>query len=203
MSKGIDLPHGLGALFLGASGEITKLMDGFYGNIEDGLFEQVYDNDNRDEQKRIIELMREIRSQRPLLVQTFLERIKQSTEDWLFGRDAPEYLEEAIHAENIARRCSEHFGALLQVISERIAYAAGCTPDRENLSLSPEKITYQFIMSCRDVGMNRYSVMVVQDLFHRFVLERLGTVYGNMNRQLMAAGFLTLRESSEVNVSTA
>ena len=203
MSKWIEFPHGLEALFLGASGEIAKLMDGFYDNIEDGLFEQVYDNDNRDEQQRIVELMREIRNQRPVLVRVFLERVSQSTEDWLLGRDAPEYLEESIQAEDIARRCSEHFGPLLQVLSERIADAIECTPDRENLSLSPEKIAYQFIMSCRDVGMDRRSVMGVQDLFHRFVLERLGTVYGNMNRQLMAAGFLTLRESSEVIFSTA
>ena len=192
----------LGALFLEASSEITKLMDGFYSNIEDGLFEKVYANEDRNEQQRIVELMREIRLRRSVLVRTFLQHIQKNTEDWILERGRSDSLEAQAQAEGIASRCSAHFVPLLQSISERIAHAADREPDREHFPISPERITYHFIMSCRSLSLDRDAVYVVEDLFDRFVLGRLGAVYGKMNSQLMEAGFLTVVERAKLSATS-
>ena len=72
MHKGGDPRNMLSALFYEAAGELTKLMDGFYSNIEDGLFELAYANNDGEHQKRVIELMRELRFRREHLMGTFM-----------------------------------------------------------------------------------------------------------------------------------
>ena len=201
--NGGDPRNMLGALFFEAAGEITKLMDGFYNNIEDGLFELAFANKDAEQQRSIIELMRELRFRRQLLMRTFMKRMQQSGQDWITQKERPEYLQEQVQAEQVAKRCAGHFTFLLQSIAERVAYATDREPDREALPMSPERISYQFIMSCRSVKFDRAAVEVVQDLFHRFVLERLGTVYAEMNEKLEDAGCLTERELTQLSASTA
>ncbi|NKB97847.1 MAG: DUF1631 family protein [Pseudomonadales bacterium] len=203
MQKGRDPRNMLSALFYEATGELTKLMDGFYNNIEDGLFELAYANADANQQKRIVELMRELRFRREHLMGTFIKRVQRGTEDWLAQSDSPEYLEEQLQAEKIASRCSGHFGFLLQSIAERMAHAASRDADRDSLPISPEQISYHFVMSCRNVEFDRDAVDVVQDLFHRFVLDRLGTIYGVMNQKLVDAGCPTVRELEDDTASIA
>ena len=203
MQKGGDPRNMLSALFYEAAGELTKLMDGFYSNIEDGLFELAYANNDGEHQKRVIELMRELRFRREHLMGTFMKRVQKGTESWLSESDSVEYLEEQLQAEQIASRCSGHFGFLLQSIAERMAHAASRDADRESLPISPEQISYHFVMSCRNVQFDKDSVEVVQDLFHRFVLDRLGGIYGVMNSKLEEAGFLTVRELEGLAATSA
>ena len=84
-----------------------------------------------------------------------------------------------------------------------MAHAANRDADRETLPVSPEQISYHFVMSCRNVQFDKESVEVVQDLFHRFVLDRLGGIYGVMNSKLEEAGFLTVRELEGLAATSA
>ncbi len=197
MRQSVDPKNLLSALHYQASGELMRLMDGFYSNIEDGLFELAYANEDKMQQRRTVELMRELRFRREHLLKTFGKRIQRSAKDWYEADMSAEYLEERAFSEQIAARCSGHFGTLLQSITERVSHATGNEIDRASVPLSPEQVSYQFVMSCRSLEFTQESIGTVQDLFHRFVLERLGAIYGRINEQLAEAGFCTIRELSQ------
>ncbi len=205
MQKQVDAKNLLSSVHYEASGELMRLMDGFYSNIEDGLFELAYSQNEQEYQRHIIELMRELRFRREHLLKTFGKRIQRASTAWLNGDESsPEYLEERQCADRIASRCSTHFAGLLQTIAERMAHATGRQDtDREALPLGPHEVSYHFVMSCRSVEFDQRSISTVQDLFHRFVLERLGSVYGNINQQLEEAGFCTARELEQMEASSA
>lgn len=204
MAKTVDPKNLMSALHYQATGELMRLMDGFYSNIEDGLFEMAYSSGDQNRQRHIIELMRELRFRREHLVKTFGKRLQRSAKAWLGGdMMETEYLEERQVADSMAARCVTHFHGLLQTIAERVSHATGRDVEREYLPLGPEEISYQFVMSCRSVEFDQESIRTVQDLFHRFVLERLGGVYGSMNMQLEEAGYRTHAELEQLSASTA
>ncbi len=204
MQKRVDPKNLLSAIHYQASGELMRLMDGFYSNIEDGLFELAYSNTDQERQRHIVELMRELRFRREHLLKTFGKRMQRSAKSWLTGEaQDTEYLEERQCADRMAARCTTHFAGLLQMIAERVSHATGREVDRESMPLRPEEVSYQFVMSCRSVEFDQESIVTVQDLFHRFVLERLGSIYGVLNRQMQEAGYCTEAELEQLSASTA
>jgi len=127
-------PNELYDLFAGihthATGELTNLMDGFYHNVEDGLFEQAYANQDQAQQRHAVELMRELRSRRKQLLHTFKKRIQTSGQAWMgTPADGPELMEERVMANNMAGKCASHFisGAADHCRTHRPRHpAAGC-----------------------------------------------------------------------------
>ncbi|MEM7002089.1 MAG: DUF1631 family protein, partial [Pseudomonadota bacterium] len=167
----------INALHQNAAVELVSLMDGFYSNIEDGLFELAYTNENQDQQRRTVELMRELRFRREHLLKVFSRRLQSAVEAWFAEDKTPEYLEERLDADRIATKCASHFSGLLQMIAERAGQATGREMDRRALPISPEEVSYHFVMSCRTLEFDQMSVSTVHGLFQRFVLERMGSVY--------------------------
>ena len=204
MQQNVDPRKLLGAMHFQASGELMRLLDGFFSNIEDGLFELAYSNSDGSQQRKTIELMREMRIRREHLLKNFGKRMQRSVHTW-FDEDltSTEYLEERADADRLAARCSGHFGFLLQAIAERVAHATDRDMDRKSVPVSPEEISYHFIMTCRSLKVDRETVGLVQELFHRFVLDRLGSIYGPINQQLQDAGYCTVTELQKNNVSIA
>lgn len=193
--------HGL---HVKASGELMQLMEGFYSNIEDGLFELAYANNDQAQQRRAVELMRELRFRREHLLKTFGKRMQGAMDNWLTGRESgSEFIDERNLSAQMAGKVDAHFGHLLQMIAERSAHAIERDVDRQSLPFSPSEISYHFVMSCRSVRFDKQSIALVQSLFARFVLDRLGMIYGDMNHQLDKAGYCTLRELDEILVSSS
>jgi len=104
-------------------------------------------------------------------------------------------------ARQMADKSNAHFSHLLQNIAERTGHALSQPVDKHKLPVSPEEISYHFVMSCRSVKFDKYSIEVVQNLFSRFVLDRLGSVYGSVNMQLADAGFSTGQDSVALSSS--
>jgi uncharacterized protein DUF1631 len=187
-----------------ATGELTQLMNGFYHNIEDGLFELAYSNPDQMQQRHVVELMRELRFRRKQLLRTFGKRVQKSGQGWFGDYDSgPEMIEERMMANEIAAKCSSHFGPVLQSIAERTSHATNREVSRRGLPPSPEEVSYHFVMSCRSVKFDKYSVATVQSLFSRFVLDRLGAVYGQINYELEQAGYVTQAELADVAMPTS
>ena len=198
MQQVVDAAKLFGAIHTHVSGELMQLMDGFYHNIEDGLFELVYTNSDQTQQRYLAELMKELRFRRKHLLKTFGKRITAAGRGWLtHHQDGPELMEERIQANELASKCAAHFGPVLQTIAERTAHATGRQVMRCSLPVSPEQVSYHFVISCRNVRFDPYSIATVQDLFSRFVLERLGAIYGRINTELEQGGFCTLEEIEE------
>jgi len=183
------------------TGELLHLMDGLYSNIEDGLFELAYRHEgNEAQQRRSFDLMREMRFRRSNLIQAFAKRMQRGLEYWFgdkFEYDTEYDVEFDAMARNMSEKCSAHFNILLRNVVERTAYATNRKPENVSIPISPYQVSYNFLASCRSLDFDRHSIELVQDLFARFVLDRLGPVYGDCNRRLGDAGFYT-REEREV-----
>lgn len=203
MQQTVDPKNIVSSLHFEATGELLRLMDGFYNNIEDGLFEIAYANENDVQQRETVELMRELRFRREHLIKTFGKRLQSCANCWFEEDRSTEYLEEREQADQISARCVNHFGMLLQQIAERTAHAFNVDMDRKSVPLSPEQVSYHFVMSCRSLEFDQRSISLVQDLFHRFVLDRLGGVYGAINQALSEAGFATLNELQQETANSA
>ncbi len=199
-----DTKNFFAAVHTQAHGQLMKLMDGFYSNIEDGLFELAYANDDQAQQRRAVELMRELRFRREHLLSTFGKRMQNCAESWLNGIESDlGFVEERSLSLRMAQTCDGHFGPLLQTIGERCAHALQRDIDRHGLPFAPAEISYHFVMSCRSVKFDKQSIALVQALFGRFVLDRLGAIYGTMNSMLEQAGYATMGEIEAIVVSSA
>ena len=96
-----------------ATGELLHLMDGFYLNIEDGLFEYAYTHEDDEAQQRAsFDLMRELRYRRSNLIQAFSKRMQRGLYYW-FGEKQEFDTEYDVHFDEMARqmseKCSAHF----------------------------------------------------------------------------------------------
>jgi hypothetical protein len=171
------------------TGELLHLMDGLYLNIEDGLFEFAYRNDDDEQRQRAaFDLMRELRYRRSKMY-------------WL--EDKLEFdTEYDVHLDQTAQRMSEkvstHFRNLLGAISERTASASGRRLEDVQLPISPYQITYNFLATCRTLDLEGEAAHMVQNLFERFVLDRLGTIYGECHQRLEDAGFPLLATDEDL-----
>ncbi len=185
------------------TGDLLHLMDGLYSNIEDGLFELAYRHEgNETQQRRSFDLMREMRYRRSNLIQAFAKRMQRGLDYWFgdkFEYDTEYDVEFDAMARGMSEKCSAHFHMLLRNIIERTASATQRTPDTVNIPISPYQVSYNFLASCRSLDFDRHSIELVEDLFARFVLDRMGPIYGDCNQRLETAGFFTSREREVVS----
>ncbi len=177
-----------------------QLMAGLYTNIEDSLFELAFSHTSPIQQRHIGELMRELRFRRSQLLKSYAGRLKDSEPCWWGAQPpGPELMEERILAQRMASKCKAHFNHLLADIGAR-THDAMNEQGPEQLPVSPEQLCYHFLMSCRSVSFEKYSLEVISDLFARFVLDRLGNIYGLINTSLQQAGFRNAEQIDSVSV---
>ena len=97
-------------------------------------------------------------------------------------------------AQRMAERCIARFGGVLGNIAERSADALDRKPDVAHLPIGPQQIAGNFLVTMKALKFDEYSIEIVQELFNRFVLDRLGQLYGDCNVRLQEAGFMTRSE---------
>ncbi|TDJ37929.1 MAG: DUF1631 family protein, partial [Gammaproteobacteria bacterium] len=116
------------ALHKSVTRDLIRLLDGFYSNIEDGLFEHAYQTEDASQRARYFDLMREMRMRRSALVKGFARGMDRNLKSWFDPERAailgavpvPEL--EAIVTEMV-KKSSSHFGGVLHVIAERAGLA--------------------------------------------------------------------------------
>ncbi|MEM6708762.1 MAG: DUF1631 family protein [Pseudomonadota bacterium] len=186
------------------TGELLHLLDGFYSNIEDGLFELAYQGDDSQQRRRCFDLMREMRYRRGSLIQTFAKRLQRQGGDWFGGEDTSRDRQDlALIASRMSEKANAHFSPLLREIAERAADGAETGTRTIPVPIRPERVAFHFIASCQSLDFDKHSIEIVQTLFGRFVLDRMGSVYGDCNRRLMDAGYRTLEEAALLAKSSA
>ena len=179
------------------TGELLHLLDGFYSNIEDGLFELAYQVDDGAQRRRCFDLMREMRYRRGSLIQTFAKRLQRHQGDWFGGEDTRgERQDLTVLARRMADKSNTHFAGVLRELSERAADGAETGTQTVDIPIRPERIAFHFIASCQSLDFDKHSIAIVQTLFGRFVLDRMGSVYGECSSCLMDAGYRTLEEAA-------
>jgi hypothetical protein len=175
------------------TGELLHLMDGLYSNIEDGLFEMAFRAREEGQKRRCFDLMREMRFQRSRVVQNFAKRLQSTFDAWLSSSEEQDQPHSA-QARRMSQKCMSHFSGVLQTLAERAAYALGRDIKRTRLPIGPYQIAWNFIESMKALKFDDSAIEIVEELFSRFVLERLGSVYGECNHRLERAGFYTVAE---------
>jgi hypothetical protein len=205
MNAHTDPSKTLSAMNRRVTGELLHLMDGLYSNIEDGLFELAYRADHEAQKRRCFDLMREMRFQRSRVVQNFARRMQTGFEAWLNdgGDPTPAGHARDAMAQRMAHKCTSHFGGVLRAITDRANDALGREESRAALPIGPHRIACNFIDAMKSLDFDDASIEIVEDLFGRFVLERLGPVYGDCNVQLSEAGFYTVEELEELSRARA
>jgi Protein of unknown function (DUF1631) len=188
------------ALHHNVTGELLRLIDGFYSNIEDGLFELAYRTDDDGQRRRCFDLMRELRFRRTALVKAFARNLDRYRSQW-FEADTTQDADIATGKEldelimRMAEKSSSHFSGVLNCIAERVEIATGrAFAGVHDLPISPQRIARAFVVSCRSLKFDHASIEIVQDLFSRFVLDSLGSIYGNCNLRLQDDGYATADE---------
>jgi hypothetical protein len=196
----MDQQYDPGNVFAGmhhkVTGELLRLMDGLYSNIEDGLFELASRTEEENHHRHCFDLMRELRFRRSQAIQQFARGMQGSLESWFNNVPEAEDTPPAHRAlaQQMSEKCSAHFGGVLQSLAERTAYALNRDVETSLLPISPYKIACNFIRSMKALEFDDPAIDVVQELFGRFVLDRMGPVYGECNSKLEQAGFFTARE---------
>lgn len=193
MGQQLDPGNVFSAMHHRVTGELLHLMDGLYSNIEDGLFELAYRTRREEQKRRCFDLMREMRFQRSRVVQSFAKRLQSGFESWVSQRPGAPQAEDA-QATRMAHKCTSHFSGVLQSLNERAACALGREVDNLTMPIGPYRIACNFIESMKALQFDDEAIEIVEELFSRFVLERLGSVYGECNQRLERAGFATAAE---------
>lgn len=194
MDQRLDPGNVFTAMHHRVTGELLHLMDGLYSNVEDGLFELAYRTGDEQQQRCYFDLMREMRFQRSRVVQTFARRLQHAFEGWISASASDRSPAHSEQARRMAHKTHAHFSGVLQNLTERCAYALGRDMDRQALPMGPYQIACHFIDSMQALEFDDGSIEMVEELFSRFVLERLGPVYGECNQRLEQAGFQTMAE---------
>lgn len=190
----------LNALHHNVTGELLRLIDGFYSNIEDGLFELAYRTQDEGQRRRCFDLMRELRFRRTGLVKAFARNLDRYRALWFEENEA---LDAEVHTGHeldqlimrMAEKSSSHFSGVLHCIAERAEMATGrLFESGHDIPISPHRIARAFVVSCRSLKFDHASIEIVQDLFSRFVLDSLGSIYGHCNLRLHDEGYSTADE---------
>lgn len=189
----------LSALHHQVTSELLRLLDGFYLNIEDGLFELAYRTEEEAQRRRCFDLMRELRFRRAALVKNFARAMDRNRDLWHgeVRADAESSIDRELESLvlRMAERSNAHFSGLLGVIAARAESAGTRRFDTvSDLPISPRRVAVAFVVSCRSLRFDHAAIQIVQELFSRFVLDGLGNVYGAFNLRLEEEGFLTAAE---------
>ncbi len=191
MDRSLDHVH-LEMMHTQVTGEVARLMEGFYSNLEDGLFELAYRDADQSHQEACFNLMRELRFRRQLLMSTFAQRMNDAAPEW-FEAETEQAASTELDREldalafSMSRKCSAHFSGLLANISKRAASMTNKPLDLANLPIGPYQVARHFVYSCQRIDFDTAAIEVMKELFLRFVLDRLGTAYGQFNQMLAAA----------------
>lgn len=182
-----------GSIHHTVTGGLLYLLDGMFQNIEHAL----HDIARRPEaqKQRCSILMREIKAKRSTLIHLIAERMQKGFDNWLGQRTPVAIVDERISetAQGLANKSAGHFGPLLKTIAERSADAVG-TDSESRMPINPYHISSAFLESCRDLHFDAEDTAILAELFQRYVLDRLGHIYGECNERLRAAGHLTRQE---------
>ena len=172
---------------------ILELFEGFFVNFEDALFEYAYRSDSEQVQQHCFNLMRELRLQREHLIEVVGGVLERRRLDW-YCSERPS--NDGLHARarSMAATANAHFSPLLEQLVGRMTALGAVDTSLHAIPLGPTGVAHAFLLALRARGFHPSADELLGELFRRFVLDRLGPVYGDLNRHLMH--FVTLEEDS-------
>ncbi len=165
--------------------ELVYLLEVFFTNIEVRFFEIAGQRASRDPE--LSNTIRELLSKREDITLGFGSAVKVSVDNWLCAEKEKIEVpgDDAVVPES-AYSVQAHFVRVLGHIDRRSRQLVDNAGSLECLPVAPEPLCRCFVATCQDMCVEGISLHVTALLFRRLVLERLGGLYGRINRKLTA-----------------
>ncbi len=176
------LEQTLAALHRHAISEVLHLLDGFYENLEHGLFELVLRSDP-DTQNRCASMMKELRLQKARKLRKFAQLMESDQALWTSDAERGATGEtEPLHetALSLAQKRVNHFDAVLGSVTRCVAAATGRSESDIDMPIGPVNLAYNFLRCFEEAQDDPELSPMLRELFARLVLDRLGPLYGEV-----------------------
>lgn len=184
MGNGIE--QTFAAIHHQAISEVLHLLDGFYENLEHGLFELAFHIDDQCMQGRCAETMKDLRLQKTQVIRKFTKLMEADRALWLTSSSNQAPNEEVlVTVRSLAQKHKSHFGTALRSIVRNTALASDLSEAELEFPFGPERLAYHFFRCVAEGRDDPELSSMLYDLFSRLVLGRLGSLYGRINLQLI------------------
>lgn len=161
---------------------VMRLMDGLLEDADIALFELADRAQSEDETRRCFDLARELRNQRQGLLGSLHNALQRSMRLWEQAVPEPDQRDAIWRtAKAVSKKAHVHFGFLLKCIqdecSERLGRAVGRI---DELPISPSWIAFAYVHARSIPSLSLAASSTLDRLFVRYVIERMGPIYGSL-----------------------
>jgi hypothetical protein len=203
----------LGELLRGVRATALKRLQGLvntlFENIDDALFDLAEKAENNAVQTVYFDGMRKVRMKRQVVERLFQEQLGKLFNDFASGRLQPAKMEAVAAAsnelslvdeteleENLAisstvAKAENRLAPQLNALNQRLSVLRGGASVEDSVNpLGPGHLSQAFRLSMRELELSVNSRLIIFKLFDRYVMSSLGTIYDEVNDQLIQAGVL-------------
>lgn len=185
---------------------MVALIQGLFDNTDDALFELADKSQSDQQQEMYFDSMRHIRLHRKSIGTDFLKNFEENfdallnTESELVEEDldAEDYslvdqdeLEMSVAVSGIASKVTSIFSLPIMQLTKRFGEVVKPIEVTERSNpLGPHALSSAFADSLSGLDVNIKIRIILMKLFERFVMERMGPVYDEVNNKLIQSGVL-------------
>ena len=181
---------------------VVLRLEGLLINADDALFEMATLSTEEFDQRRCFDLARQLRLQRDQIIGGYRHVMDRGRRVWAL-RDFRSRSSDAAweHARNLGAKAQTHFAPLLNVLARDFSDLLECPVDSfDLLPISPTWIANGYIEARREAGFSAAATLFLDRLFVRYVVDRLGGVYGEVHGMLETALQVHMRPSAPTSV---
>ena len=164
-------------------------LDGLLVNADDALFELAGRSAEEFDQRRCFDLARQLRARRDQIIGGYRNVMERGRRVWALRDFRARQSDVAWeHARTLGAKAQIHFAPLLGVLTAQFSNLLDCTVESvEALPISPAWVANGYLESRREAGFSAAATLFLDRLFVRYVVDRLGSVYGEVHGMLDAA----------------
>jgi hypothetical protein len=203
----------LGELLRGVRATALKRLQGLvstlFENIDDALFDLAEKAENNAVQTLYFDGMRKVRLKRQVVEKLFQEQLGKIFNDFGAGRLQPAKvetiaastgdlslvddteLEENLAISSTIAKAENRLAPQLNALNQRLSVLRGGANIEDAINpLGPAHLSQAFRLAMRELELSVNSRLIIFKLFDRYVMTSLGSIYDEVNEQLIQAGVL-------------
>ncbi len=169
-----------------AQERVGALLSGMFDSAQDALFELAERSDDAEEHRACFDLARDLHQTKDAFRARFLQAFGRAKRIWaarLFEVKSTD--QDLWRAQALSDKTSAHFSVLLAEISKRVSELLECdVPAPDALPISPVWVVRCYFEALAEFTEDKKTRQFLNTLFVRFVVDRLGPVYGEVYTQL-------------------
>jgi len=203
----------LGELLRGVRATALKRLQGLvntlFENIDDALFDLAEKAENNAVQTVYFDGMRKVRLKRQVVERLFQEQLGKIFNDFAAGRLQPARidavaastgdlslvddteLEENLAISSTISKADSRLAPQLNALNQRLSVLRGGASVEDSINpFGPGHLSQAFRSAMRELELSVNSRLIIFKLFDRYVMSNLGSMYDEVNEQLIQAGVL-------------